>query len=112
MTSSCRIPAASAVKIDGERAYRLHRRGVEVEMPTRVMRIHELELLGYDDGVARLELLVGSGTYVRSVADALGGHCRSLRRTEIGPFRRRRGRRDAWCSRSRRPCLGSRGCPG
>ena len=55
-------------------------------MPTRVMRIHELELRGYEDGVARLELLVGSGTYVRSVADALGGHCRSLRRTEIGPF--------------------------
>jgi tRNA pseudouridine55 synthase len=80
------IPAASAVKIAGERAYRLHRRGVEVEMPTRVMRIHELELLGYGDGIARLELLVGSGTYVRSVADALGGHCRSLRRTEIGPF--------------------------
>jgi len=80
------IPAASAVKIDGERAYRLHRRGVEVEMPTRVMRIHELELRGYADGVARLELLVGSGTYVRSVADALGGHCQSLRRTEIGPF--------------------------
>ena len=52
----------------------------------RAMRIHELELLGYDDGVARLELLVGSGTYIRSIADALGGHCRSLRRTEIGPF--------------------------
>ena len=55
-------------------------------MPTRVMRIHELELRGYADGVARLELLVGSGTYVRSVADALGGHCQSLRRTEIGTF--------------------------
>ena len=38
------IPAASAVKIDGERAYRLHRKGVAVEMPTRVMRVHELEL--------------------------------------------------------------------
>ena len=80
------IPAASAVKIDGERAYRLHRRGVEVAMPTRVMRIHELELRGYEDGIAGLELLVASGTYVRSLADALGGHCRSLRRTEIGPF--------------------------
>ena len=39
------IPAASAVKVGGERAYRLHRRGVAVEMPTRVMRVHELELL-------------------------------------------------------------------
>ena len=81
------IPAASAVKIDGERAYRLHRQGVVVEMPTRVMRIHDLELVSYADGVARLDLLVGSGTYVRSIADALGGHCVTLRRTEIGPFR-------------------------
>jgi tRNA pseudouridine55 synthase len=81
------IPAASAVKIGGERAYRLHRKGVAVEMPTRLMRVHELELLGYDDGVARLDLHVGSGTYVRSIADALGGHCTTLRRTQVGPFR-------------------------
>ena len=80
------IPAASAVKIDGERAYRLHRKGVAVEMPTRVMRVHELELVSYADGIAALDLHVGSGTYVRSIADALGGHCVSLRRTEIGPF--------------------------
>ena len=81
------IPAASAVKIAGERAYRLHRRGVAVEMPTRSMLVHELDLLSYEDGIARLDLLVGSGTYVRSIADALGGHCVALRRTEIGPFR-------------------------
>ena len=80
------IPAASAVKIGGERAYRLHRKGVVVEMPTRQMRVHALELLGYEDGVARLDLLVGSGTYIRSLADALGGHCATLRRTEVGPF--------------------------
>ena len=80
------IPAASAVKIDGERAYRLHRKGVAVEMPTRTMRIHELELLSYARGVAALDMLVGSGTYVRSIADALGGHCRTLRRTDVGPF--------------------------
>jgi tRNA pseudouridine55 synthase len=81
------IPAASAVKLEGRRAYRLHRQGVAVEMPTRVMRVHELELRSYIDGVARLDLLVGSGTYVRSIADALGGHCATLRRTEVGPFR-------------------------
>ena len=80
------IPAASAVKIDGERAYRLHRKGVAVEMPTRVMRVHELELLSYADGIVALDLLVGSGTYIRSIADRLGGHCVTLRRTEIGPF--------------------------
>lgn len=81
------IPAASAVKIGGERAYRLHRQGVAVEMPVRLMRVHALELLAYEHGIARLDLLVGSGTYVRSIADALGGHCVTLRRTEIGPFR-------------------------
>ncbi len=80
------VPAASAVKIGGERAYRLHRRGVSVEMPVRRSRLHVLELLGYTGGVAELDLLVSSGTYVRSIADALGGHCVALRRTEVGPF--------------------------
>jgi tRNA pseudouridine55 synthase len=80
------VPAASAVKIEGQRAYALHRRGVVVEMPVRTMRVDELSLERYEAGVARLELLVSSGTYVRSIADALGGHCVSLRRTEIGPF--------------------------
>jgi tRNA pseudouridine55 synthase len=80
------IPAASAVKVGGERAYRLHRRGVEVEMPVRRSRVEALELVSYADGVARLDLRVGSGTYVRSIADALGGHCATLRRLEVGPF--------------------------
>jgi tRNA pseudouridine55 synthase len=81
-----RVPAASAVKVGGERAYRLHRRGVAVEMPVRRSRVDSLELLEYEGGVAALDLVVSSGTYVRSIADALGGHCRTLRRTEIGPF--------------------------
>jgi tRNA pseudouridine55 synthase len=82
-----RIPAASAVKIDGERAYKLHRRGVAVEMPLRRSTVHSAELLGYEDGIASLDLRVGSGTYVRAIADALGGHCSTLHRTEVGPFR-------------------------
>jgi tRNA pseudouridine55 synthase len=80
------IPAASAVKIGGERAYKLHRKGVAVEMPVRRSRVDALEVLDYAAGVVRLDLRVGSGTYVRSIADALGGHCRSLRRLEVGPF--------------------------
>jgi tRNA pseudouridine55 synthase len=80
------IPAASAVKIGGERAYRLHRRGVVVEMPVRAMHVRELRLEEYADGACRLDVLVSSGTYVRALAEALGGHCRTLRRTEIGPF--------------------------
>jgi tRNA pseudouridine55 synthase len=80
------VPAVSAVKIGGERAYRLARRGVTVEMPLRRSRVHALEVIAYSEGVARLDLRVSSGTYVRAIADALGGHCRSLRRTEVGPF--------------------------
>ena len=80
------IPAASAVKIDGERAYKLARRGVEVEMPLRRSTVYALDLLAYRDGVVSLDLTVSSGTYIRAIADALGGHCVSLRRTEVGPF--------------------------
>jgi tRNA pseudouridine55 synthase len=80
------IPAASAVKIGGERAYRLHRRGEVVEMPLRRSTVHALELVAYEPPTARLELHVGSGTYVRSIAAALGGHCATLRRTAVGPF--------------------------
>jgi tRNA pseudouridine55 synthase len=81
------IPAASAVKIGGERAYRLARRGIAVEMPVRRSRIDSLDVIAYRDGVATLDLRVSSGTYVRAIADVLGGHCVSLRRTEVGPFR-------------------------
>ena len=81
-----RVPAASAVKIEGERAYKRFREGEDVEMPYRTSTIHELVLHRYEDGVATLELHVSSGTYVRAIADALGGHCRALRRTAVGPF--------------------------
>jgi tRNA pseudouridine55 synthase len=80
------IPAASAVKIGGERAYRLARRGVEVDMPVRRSRVDALDVITYSDGIARLDLRVSAGTYVRAIAAELGGHCRTLRRTEIGPF--------------------------
>jgi tRNA pseudouridine55 synthase len=50
------------------------------------MTIHELVPVAHADDRLTLELHVSSGTYVRSIADALGGHCVALRRTEIGPF--------------------------
>jgi tRNA pseudouridine55 synthase len=81
------IPAASAVKIGGERAYKLHRRGIQVEMPLRRSRVNALDVIAYTNGVVRLDLRVSSGTYVRAIAEALGGHCVTLRRLEIGPFR-------------------------
>ena len=80
------IPAASAVKIGGERAYKLARRGVEVEMPVRRSTVHSLDVVAYTGERVTLDLRVSSGTYVRSLAIALGGHCVSLRRTEVGPF--------------------------
>jgi tRNA pseudouridine55 synthase len=85
------IPAASAVKIEGQRAYSLARKGIVVEMPVRRSTVHALEAVSWTGppeavtGV-RLELHVGSGTYVRAIAQALGGHCTSLRRTAVGPF--------------------------
>jgi tRNA pseudouridine55 synthase len=80
------IPAASAVKIGGERAYKLARRGIEVQMPMRRSLVEVLDVISYTGEEVRLDLRVSSGTYVRAIADALGGHCRTLRRLEIGPF--------------------------
>jgi tRNA pseudouridine55 synthase len=80
------IPAASAVKIGGERAYRLARKGIDVEMPVRRSTVHALDVIAYTGDAVTLDLRVSSGTYVRSIATALGGHCVSLRRTEVGPF--------------------------
>jgi tRNA pseudouridine55 synthase len=80
------IPAASAVKIGGERAYKLARRGVEVEMPTRRSTVYALDVIAYTGEKVTLDARVSSGTYIRSLAIALGGHCTTLRRTEVGPF--------------------------
>lgn len=82
-----RVPRASAVKIEGTRAYELHRRGIAVDMPTRRSVVHEMRVRRLQPPYLELELTVSSGTYVRAVADVLGGHCRSLRRTAVGPFR-------------------------
>jgi tRNA pseudouridine55 synthase len=81
------VPAASAVKIGGERAYRLHRRGVAVEMPLRRSTVHALEIVRFEPPEVVLDLHVSSGTYVRALAGALGGHCTALRRTAVGPLR-------------------------
>jgi tRNA pseudouridine55 synthase len=80
------IPAASAVKIGGERAYRLARRGEEVVMPVRRSQVYALDVIAYTGEQVRLGLHVGSGTYVRSIAEALRGHCVTLRRMAVGPF--------------------------
>jgi tRNA pseudouridine55 synthase len=60
-----------------------------VDMPLRRSRVDALDVISFSnrEGVVELDQRVSSGTYVRSIADALGGHCRALRRSEIGPFR-------------------------
>ena len=55
-------------------------------MPVRRSTVRALDVIAYSSGRLTLDLLVSSGTYVRSIADALGGHCATLRRTEVGPF--------------------------
>jgi tRNA pseudouridine55 synthase len=82
-----RVPQASAVKVGGTRAYKLQRLGATVEMPLRRSTIHDLRVSRFEPPLVELELRVSSGTYVRAIADVLGGHCRSIRRTAVGPFR-------------------------
>jgi tRNA pseudouridine55 synthase len=57
-----------------------------VAMPLRRSTVHALDVVAYTGDSVTLDLRVSSGTYVRAIADALGGHCRALRRTEVGPF--------------------------
>jgi tRNA pseudouridine55 synthase len=82
-----RPPAFSAVKVGGERAYRLARRGTPVELPEREVRVHRFEERWRDGERRGFEIECSSGTYVRSlIADLGDAYCESLRRTRIGPF--------------------------
>jgi tRNA pseudouridine55 synthase len=82
-----RPPVYSAVKVGGQRAYRLARRGEEVELAEREVTIHAcVERWRQGDRVA-LHIECSSGTYVRSlIADLGDAYCDELRRTAIGPF--------------------------
>ena len=80
--------AYSAVKVGGVRAYRLARRGENVELPSRPVTVHRFEQLWRRADQAEFEIECSSGTYVRSLIAGLGdAYCESLRRTAIGPFR-------------------------
>jgi tRNA pseudouridine55 synthase len=87
-----RPPAYSALKVEGERAYALARKGAPPELAERDLMIHALDLVGCDGETATLEVRCSKGTYVRSLArdlaEALGtvGHVSALRRTAAGPF--------------------------
>jgi tRNA pseudouridine55 synthase len=82
-----RPPAYSAVKVDGERAYRRARRGEAVEVPEREVTVSRFELVRRAGEEAEFAIECSSGTYVRSlVADLGDAYCLALRRTRIGPF--------------------------
>ena len=82
-------PIYSAIKIDGKRAYKLAREGKEVDMPTRQVIIHELELIEYAYPLVKIRANVSSGTYIRTLAEDIGralrpgAYCHELRRTQI-----------------------------
>jgi tRNA pseudouridine55 synthase len=83
-----RPPAYSAVKVGGERAYRLARRGEAVELPEREVEVTRFEGLWRDGERAAFAIDCSSGTYVRSlVADLGDAYCLELRRTAIGHLR-------------------------
>lgn len=82
-------PKFSAIKINGQRAYKLAREGKEVEMPKRQVEIYKIELLGYKYPYIEIEVSVSSGTYIRTLAEDVGtklktgAYCEELRRLSI-----------------------------
>jgi tRNA pseudouridine55 synthase len=85
-----RPPIYSAIKINGQRAYKLARKGEEVIMPTRQVTVFSLELINYSYPELKIQAHVGSGTYIRTLAEdigselGVGAYCSQLKRTAIG----------------------------
>ena len=87
-----RPPIYSAIKINGQRAYKLARKGVEVEVPLRTVSIYSNDLIEYSYPDLRIRAHVGSGTYIRTLAEDIGeflgtgAYCSQLRRTQIAEW--------------------------
>jgi len=85
-------PMVSAIKIDGQRLYKLAREGKEVERKPRDVTIFDLEVLEFTGATARLSVKCSKGTYIRSLvtdigeAAGCGAHVKELRRTYVSPF--------------------------
>lgn len=83
-------PAHSAIKIDGQRAYKLARRGEAVVIPSRKVTIYKLDLISYEFPLVKIRVECSSGTYIRSLAVDIGkklgtgAYLTELRRTKIG----------------------------
>ena len=82
-------PVFSAIKIAGQRAYKLARQGKEVEMPSRKVNVYKLEIIDYTYPILNVRAHVSSGTYIRTLAEdigkslGVGGYCLNLRRTRV-----------------------------
>jgi tRNA pseudouridine55 synthase len=85
-------PAFSAMKINGQRAYKLAREGKAVELEARPVTIYKNELVSYEYPFVKFMSEVGSGTYIRSLVEDLGkqlqtgAYMSDLRRTRVGKF--------------------------
>jgi tRNA pseudouridine55 synthase len=85
-------PAFSAAKVTGRRAYHLARRGEEVALEPRRVRVDRIDLLAYEYPRLEIQVHCGKGTYIRSLARDLGNRLgcgalvETLRRTRVGPF--------------------------
>ena len=83
-------PAFSACKVNGERAYKIARRGDEVEIKAKLLVIDEIELLSFSPESITIRVVCSKGTYIRALARDIGkalgsgGHLTALRRTRIG----------------------------
>ena len=86
------VPIYSAVKINGERAYKIARKGQTVTMPTRTVTIYSLDILDYTYPELKIRTTVSSGTYIRTLGEDLGkilgtgAYLTSLRRTKIADY--------------------------
>ena len=87
-----RPPAFSAMKVGGRRAYDLARRGDDVKLAARTVKVYRIDLLHFQWPFARLRIECGRGTYIRALARDLGealgcgGYLTELARTRVGQF--------------------------
>lgn len=85
-------PRFSAIKINGQRAYKLARKGQDFEIPSREVEIYSIEILKYDYPELKIRTHVSSGTYIRTLAEDIGkklgtgAYLTALRRTKIGKY--------------------------
>jgi tRNA pseudouridine55 synthase len=85
-------PQFSAMKVNGQRAYKLARAGKEVKLKARPVTIHSNELTSYEYPFVKFTSQVSSGTYIRSLVEDMGAELKTgsymsdLRRTTIGEF--------------------------